>query len=361
MQVNKKERIEFIDLAKGICILLVMILHLIPTSLRISNLLNLECLRMPLYFCLAGMFFKDYGSFKNLFLKKTSNILIPFIAWYVISYAIYYIALLTIMSDIEDKYHYLDLFRGDPTYNRPIWFLLCLFWSSLIFDLIFRITKNWWIELTLICLCALGGVVWSKSGLPNYLYFGTCLTSMPFYFLGYTLKRSLILAPNDISKKEYAIMGACFIGFMIIACYPSLRARYQYVTNEFASEGSVLLTYFSCIMVVVAVLFLCKKIKKISYISYLGRYSIIVLVTHMLFGSVVGKTLAKINIFATHEKTLHFLVFIIVFLMMFVAIPIFKTYLPYITAQKDIFSTISKVSVNRKSGIITKKSQLNEI
>lgn len=54
----KTERIEFIDLAKGICILLVMVLHLIPTSDQISYMLNLECLRMPLHFCLSGFFSK---------------------------------------------------------------------------------------------------------------------------------------------------------------------------------------------------------------------------------------------------------------------------------------------------------------
>lgn len=62
-----KNRIEFIDLAKGICIILVVMYHcglggLIPGD---------KLLRMPLYFVLSGLFFKDYG--KASLVKKRTN------------------------------------------------------------------------------------------------------------------------------------------------------------------------------------------------------------------------------------------------------------------------------------------------
>ena len=52
---SSSNRIEFIDLAKGICILLVVLLHF---NDRWFNLPNLTALRMPLYFTLSGLFFK---------------------------------------------------------------------------------------------------------------------------------------------------------------------------------------------------------------------------------------------------------------------------------------------------------------
>lgn len=61
---SEKPRIEFIDLAKGICIILVVIFHFdvdIPL---------LRPMRMPLYFILSGLFFKDYGGFINFLTKK---------------------------------------------------------------------------------------------------------------------------------------------------------------------------------------------------------------------------------------------------------------------------------------------------
>lgn len=82
-----QQRIEFIDLAKGICIILVVLLHIVPSA----NIPELRFIRIPLYFILSGLFFKDYGSFRNFLKKKVNNILIPFLFFYVVSYLIYYI------------------------------------------------------------------------------------------------------------------------------------------------------------------------------------------------------------------------------------------------------------------------------
>ena len=64
-----QKRIEFIDLAKGVCIILVVLGHCgapIPIP-------GLEIVRMPLYFILSGLFFKDYGGGYNFFIKKTNK------------------------------------------------------------------------------------------------------------------------------------------------------------------------------------------------------------------------------------------------------------------------------------------------
>ena len=64
-------RIEFIDLAKGICILLVVQIHVYgDTSVDVFKMMSL--FRMPLYFVLSGLFFKTYDGFFSLFKKKTS-------------------------------------------------------------------------------------------------------------------------------------------------------------------------------------------------------------------------------------------------------------------------------------------------
>ena len=45
-------------------------------------------LRMPLYFTLSGLFFKDYGGLLPTFIKKCNKILIPFIFFYTAAYVI---------------------------------------------------------------------------------------------------------------------------------------------------------------------------------------------------------------------------------------------------------------------------------
>lgn len=64
--------IEFIDLAKGVCIILVVMFHVgidIP---------HLDIIRMPLYFIISGLFYKPYDSITSFCIKKPNKILIPF-------------------------------------------------------------------------------------------------------------------------------------------------------------------------------------------------------------------------------------------------------------------------------------------
>ena len=57
MQTDKK-RIEYIDLAKGVCILLVVFAHIHPDLTRYSWGVFFDSFRMPLYFFLSGHFFQ---------------------------------------------------------------------------------------------------------------------------------------------------------------------------------------------------------------------------------------------------------------------------------------------------------------
>ena len=73
-------RIEWIDLAKGICILLVVFYH-VAICLHIDYPLSTQIasFRMPLYFILSGLFFKQYEGFVGFLKRKTNKLLIPFL------------------------------------------------------------------------------------------------------------------------------------------------------------------------------------------------------------------------------------------------------------------------------------------
>ncbi len=54
----EKQRIEFIDLAKGLCISLVVLFHI--HSFETTTETALRFFRMPLYYFLSGIFFREY-------------------------------------------------------------------------------------------------------------------------------------------------------------------------------------------------------------------------------------------------------------------------------------------------------------
>ena len=84
MENKLKKRIEYIDLVKGICILMVVWIHC--TREKGTPLDNLFfCIRMPLYFFLSGMFFKSGISFIDFIIKKINKLIIPFIFFFCFS------------------------------------------------------------------------------------------------------------------------------------------------------------------------------------------------------------------------------------------------------------------------------------
>ena len=107
--METKKRIEFIDLAKGVCILLVIMMH---TDVNV-DFPGLRGMRMPLYFILSGLFFKDYGGF---------------LFFYLASYSIFYLIGWLSPDIIKSKATGIsDLFTQRQLFNGPIWFLLALF------------------------------------------------------------------------------------------------------------------------------------------------------------------------------------------------------------------------------------------
>ena len=80
---QKKPRIEYIDLAKGFCIIMVVVFHLSAfAEVDYPAEYYLKTFRMPLYYFLSGCFFKAYGGFWDFVKRKTNKLLIPFFFFY---------------------------------------------------------------------------------------------------------------------------------------------------------------------------------------------------------------------------------------------------------------------------------------
>ena len=77
----EKQRVEYIDLIKGIAIILVVAGHCsLPLPEHLSNML--QHARMPLFVFLSGLFFSTCGdSFKRLLVKKLSKLLVPYVTF----------------------------------------------------------------------------------------------------------------------------------------------------------------------------------------------------------------------------------------------------------------------------------------
>lgn len=316
-------RIEFIDLAKGLCIILVVAYHCnlgeyLPGS---------KCLRMPLYFLLSGLFFKDYG--QSSILRKINKLIIPFIAFYILGDLYYWLAWKLYLLPASPKdYPIIDMIWGGTPSNMPIWFLECLFWCYVIFLFISRIVQSQWRRMILVMFVAAFGVMLSyiPTSFPTFWIDSAC-SALPFFYLGFILRRSSFLYPNKLDKFNLPL-GIFLYVLSVLLLQISPRSIFSVYDNKF--HGSVLLSYFISGLAVIAVLLICKQIKRLPFVSYIGKFSIIILCIHVPIMEVVYFVQRQ---FPYEPSSV--IRWFVTLLISSALIPLFLRYFPQITAQRD--------------------------
>jgi len=94
-------------------------------------------------------------------------------------------------------------------------------------------------------------------------------------------------------------------------------------------------TYLCGLSGATGILLLSKTIKKIPLVSYFGRYSIMILVTHGWIQWAVIKILREFHIHWSKNASLAF-VFVVTMLLYLGIVPFMKRFMPHVTAQKDV-------------------------
>lgn len=332
------QRIEFIDLAKGICISLVVLLHVFgELSGDVIQIMNL--FRMPLYFVLSGLFFKTYEGLFSFIKKKTNKLIIPFF--------------LTFIFIVLPTTCLLNKFEGKPTtvYNLflcgggklnlgvdgAIWFLLCLFAVNIYFYMVFLLTKRDVVGITILSLaCGLSGYVIGYCGYFLPMWMDTALTAMPFFLFGYLLRCYSSVLYGSFSRKDMFFALISLVVLLSVFFYDKCldRSAIAFGDNYFDIPflslclGGISGTYF--------VLMLAKYFKRLPIISYIGRYSIVVLLTHLLFLFIIRNVLYQIGV-PQNGIVLNLFVFVMIMLISVPTIGFCIKYLPYWFAQKEIW------------------------
>jgi len=288
----------------------------------------LSIMRMPLYFFLSGLFFKTYGNYSGFLKRKINKLLIPFLFF---RFASCLISSFFGPAVLGGRRMFDFLVGQMQAPNTPIWFLICLFWLNQMFYGVYKISsrfKNFVAVLSGLSLAV--GILGFYLGTTNYdikvMNIGSAMTAMPFFCCGYLFNRHTdILYPNRWDK--YLLWAA-----MVCAVYTILFARsVDYFSNSY--ESSLWITYSCGLTGVLCVLFLSKMIGRLPLISYFGRYSIMILVTHMpilqrlhpYFMDLPWPLWSRIALCIT-----------VALLSYILLIPIMKKWLPHVTAQKDL-------------------------
>ena len=268
-------RIDYIDLAKGLCILAVLWYHVLYCRLETPLDFALVSFRMPLYYFLSGLFFKIYKGMGDFARRKTNKLLIPFLFFYLLSYAAGVICDLLGFYEkglVQDPFRWTQLFdifvTEDLTYNAPLWFFISLFEVNLLFYGLIRLTREKTIPLILgtVGIGAAGFLLMREQiNIPYYL--DTSMRALPFFAVGYFIRKyTNLLNPGRKDRILAFVLPA--LAFVVYKYAPRVP------DNPFSYYGVALAG-------ITFIIGLAKLIGYVPIISYIGRYSLVVLGTNM--------------------------------------------------------------------------------
>lgn len=299
-------RIPYFDLAKGVCILLVIWFHL-GVHTPFDPYLN--AIRMPLYVFLSGLFFKTYGGILQLIRKKAKRLLIPFFFFYLTTSVLLPILahnLLGINFETGQDWRLLYAFLTYHDFpNIPLWFLWGLFMLNVAFYALQRFIKSD-ILLGLSCL-VLGIVLGYILSLPASI--SKAFGYFFYFYLGYMATRYDVIERLPVRK----VLPVSLALFVLAGFFCPTSGVLLYIQQTLLSIAGVL-----------TLLLLCKAIKRLPYVSYVGRYSIMLLVTHE----------PLIRLLSIAHIGNPYVCFLILAASYLIIIPFMRRYMPHVTAQK---------------------------
>ena len=169
----KSERDINVDVAKGICMLLIVGIH---TEAYVSIGMPLTYIAVPMFFFMSGFYDRSERTWEESFKRWTKTLLIPILFGLLIG-AIYNL-LLDTMNHVplsQSGIWEFDYLRPNKN-NGATWFLFALFYVKIIMWLLTRISTDWkWLIPIFIVL----GYVGSTFQFP--LLFDEGLAALPFY------------------------------------------------------------------------------------------------------------------------------------------------------------------------------------
>lgn len=309
---QKREYYSWIDVAKGIGILLVILGHCIFPFVQLINYFH-----MPLFFILAGITFR-LKSHHSFLLSKVNRIMIPYIFFAIVS---------ALISFIPHGF-------GGP-FNGPLWFLQNLFIGLVIMHIVSLVSRSYQIPLMALVLAA--SIFLAQNGaarkvLPFYLSLG--LLSSVFIYLGYLFK-GLLLKHIPLIFKVVALVatGVLFLGISYYADKNGLHGNYVAYT---LFQTDYLLSFVLAILGASATILASILIGRCKWLEYLGRNSMCIMAVHFPLAMFLNGFLVKLLYFTTTVNKLLVAIsqWSIVLLFSLLMCYVLKKHIPQLTGYK---------------------------
>jgi fucose 4-O-acetylase-like acetyltransferase len=332
------ERVNWIDIAKSIGIILVVMGHLDNPEKATTFI---YAFHMPLFFFLSGMTFKNNQKFKNYITKKTRTILIPYFLFALLTYLFW----LFIGKHFgEDANMHLSLVKplvgilyangidNWLSFNVPLWYLPCLFIVEISF---FYVSKaNSTIRFAILVVLGILGYLLSLTTFVRLPWsINVAFTAIVIYGIGnfaYT-----IISQFEKHKILSIISGIFLLG--LTYAISRVNGRIDMNANHY---GNVLLFYCGAFCGILAIINFSQVIPNSNTLIFIGRNTLVILALHGIIISLIKGVMLlvlKIDLSILNDNLLiNIFLTLIIVCISFPLIVLINTYIPELVGRKRL-------------------------
>ena len=279
-------RIEWIDIAKGIGMILVIVGH----TFALGYSFPLYAFHMPLFFFISGLLFKDKKvSFVYYIKSKTITLIKPWFVILLISFLVC-MAIPQWRSELTLNAVLADLYTSNTNVfkNSSLWYLVCFYFMLLIFYFVNKIEMTKVASIVFVVIAV--GLLWMRELLD--------LTTLPFHRLPFKIDSALIALAFFSLAFYFKDIIITFIngkvGFLVIAVVVVISAGLCFFNGwsniNSLDFGKIRLFYYPiALMGIGSVLLVSKALSETklslikSVLSFYGKNSLLIFGFQSLF------------------------------------------------------------------------------
>lgn len=256
-----KQRDEYVDVAKGICIMLIVCIHA-----EVFGVIGMPFtfIAVPMFFFMSGFYDRSSKPIEQWLGKSLISLILPAIIWISIG-LIYSILLQSVKGKIDPVSFDIN---NIATGNGPAWFLFALLYAKICTWAMLKTKLN---SYVLLPLSFVVGYIGSTYQMPLFVDEG--LASVPLYFTGKLVYPRI----KEIYKNKLFLLGG-------IVCLAVFLMHYVYYTIVPLGNGCYkpyyLLAILVTMMVFLPVLYLSEKLICLNILGKLGRRSLGIMLLH---------------------------------------------------------------------------------
>ncbi len=278
-------RVEWIDRARGIGILFVILGHV---SIPFAATKLIFSFHMPFFFLLSGLVFSasSYPRFSDFLLRKVKTLLVPYLFFYLVMVGYWFLignhfgassglpASVPLAGFVYSSAGFLvDLFR-------PLWFLTCLFVVQVVFYVIVKWTgqKKWFLAGVLAASALLG---YATSRLLSFRLpwsADTALTAMVFYGIGFLLKERQGSVSSYFKNRGWSFVVLPVL-LLSLGVFCFLNGTVDLFGNQY---GNFFFFYAAAFSGAAATCLVAQGIQKGGVLVWIGRNSITFFGLHLV-------------------------------------------------------------------------------